>query len=174
MRPSSSRLIFVLLLCGFHHCYGENNDHSTSKSTQAKDHHDHKHLIYQREFKDYDWVNSLIWNLIGYSTVLVPAFAIYRMAKYSNFNEKEGTCECFFAKLWTQLLKYQGPYLIDCSQHLVFTRRFHFVYSAFITCLFGESMFMNLKYRMVLLWNFKATRFQKLTRFQRLVLCECS
>lgn len=85
------KLLSFLLLCGLHHCLGD--DHARPNGgvqAHGGSHQDHKHLIYQRHFDDYDWVNSLIWNLIGYSTVLVPAFAIFRMAKFSNFNEREG------------------------------------------------------------------------------------
>ena len=50
----------------------------------------HKHWIYQRYYNQDDWLKSLIWNLIGYSTVLIPGFLFIRMAKYSNFNELDG------------------------------------------------------------------------------------
>ena len=51
----------------------------------------HKHMmIYPRYYNQDDWLTSLIWNLIGYSTVIIPGFLFIRMAKYSNFNERDG------------------------------------------------------------------------------------
>jgi len=85
-------IAFIVLMCILHICYGEDNDISTKRSgrEQNEKQRAHKHYIHQRHFNDDDWIDSLIWNLIGYSTVLVPAFAILRMAKYSNFNGREG------------------------------------------------------------------------------------
>ena len=51
----------------------------------------HKHMvIYPRYYNQDEWLTSLIWNLIGYSTVIIPGFLFIRMAKYSNFNERDG------------------------------------------------------------------------------------
>ena len=84
-------LVFILLLLSaLHECDGEDTDDGKPDGNQKV----HKHYIHQQPFNDDDWVHSLIWNLIGYSTVLVPAFVIFRMAKYSNFNEREGNV-CF-------------------------------------------------------------------------------
>lgn len=84
--------LFALLFCVLHGCDGGNRASSAPKSDMSKNGKQtvHKHYIHQQHFDDDDWVDSLIWNLIGYSTVLVPAFVIFRMAKYSNFNEREG------------------------------------------------------------------------------------
>ena len=96
MREKS--IAFIALLCILHMCYGEDNDISAKRSGRGHNEKQitHKHYIHQRHFKDDDWIDSLIWNLIGYSTVLVPAFAIFRMAKYSNFNEREGISDFTF------------------------------------------------------------------------------
>ena len=72
-------------------------------------HRGHSHYIYQREFSGDDWLNSLIWNLIGYSTILVPGIFIIRMAKYSNFNERNGE-HYFFKKVYSQCLIPQSVF----------------------------------------------------------------
>ena len=98
-------IAFIVLMCILHICYGEDNDISTKRSGRGQNEKQraHKHYIHQRHFNDDDWIDSLIWNLIGYSTVLVPAFAILRMAKYSNFNEREGISD-FTLSVYRSLL----------------------------------------------------------------------
>ena len=89
-------LLLAMLFCALRGCDGGNRDSSAPKNDMSKSGKQivHKHYIHQQHFDDDDWVDSLIWNLIGYSTVLVPAFIIFRMAKYSNFNEREGNLCC--------------------------------------------------------------------------------
>ena len=36
------------------------------------------------------WVESLMWNLLGYATIIVPSALVIRVLKNSNFNEKSG------------------------------------------------------------------------------------
>ena len=36
------------------------------------------------------WIENLMWNLLGYATIIVPAAFIIRMLKNSNFNERSG------------------------------------------------------------------------------------
>lgn len=36
------------------------------------------------------WVESLMWNLLGYATIIIPAAIVIRMLKNSNFNERTG------------------------------------------------------------------------------------
>ena len=105
MRRNINKLFLFILLSALYQCHGKSVEETSAAITgtrpSGKHHGPHKHLIYQRHFKEEDWVNSLIWNLIGYSTVLVPAFAIYRMAKYSNFNERNGKLNILsFNPLW--------------------------------------------------------------------------
>ena len=36
------------------------------------------------------WIENLMWNLLGYATIIIPSALIIRMFKYSNFNERSG------------------------------------------------------------------------------------
>lgn len=36
------------------------------------------------------WVESLMWNLLGYATIIVPSALVIRVLKNSNFNKKSG------------------------------------------------------------------------------------
>ena len=36
------------------------------------------------------WMENLMWNLLGYATIIVPSAFIIRMLKNSNFNERSG------------------------------------------------------------------------------------
>lgn len=37
-----------------------------------------------------NWIEDLLWNLLGYATIIIPAAFIIRMLKNSNFNERTG------------------------------------------------------------------------------------
>ena len=36
------------------------------------------------------WIENLMWNLLGYATIIIPSALIIRMLKNSNFNERSG------------------------------------------------------------------------------------
>ena len=36
------------------------------------------------------WVESLMWNLLGYATIIVPSALVIRVLKNSNFNKRSG------------------------------------------------------------------------------------
>ena len=36
------------------------------------------------------WIENLMWNLLGYATIIIPSALIIRVFKYSNFNERSG------------------------------------------------------------------------------------
>ena len=42
------------------------------------------------------WIENLMWNLLGYATIIVPAAFIIRMLKNSNFNERSGKMFALF------------------------------------------------------------------------------
>ena len=42
------------------------------------------------EMDNDSWIENLMWNLLGYATIIVPAAFIIRMLKNSNFNERSG------------------------------------------------------------------------------------
>lgn len=44
------------------------------------------------------WVESLMWNLLGYATIIVPSALVIRVLKNSNFNKKSGT-GCLFRSI---------------------------------------------------------------------------
>ena len=43
------------------------------------------------------WIENLMWNLLGYATIIVPAAFIIRMLKNSNFNERSGKIACLLS-----------------------------------------------------------------------------
>ena len=44
----------------------------------------------QKSAAQESWVESLMWNLLGYATIIIPAAIVIRMLKNSNFNERSG------------------------------------------------------------------------------------
>lgn len=53
-----------------------------------------------------NWVENLMWNLLGYATIIVPGAFFIRMLKNSNFNERSGT-GCLFRSI--QLCVFGTP-----------------------------------------------------------------
>eukprot|EP00794_Sanderia_malayensis_P020044 gene20044-22011_t len=98
-------IILIILAVNFNQYSGDLADSKSKNSATEKSmsvskspQQGHSHHLYQRYYKDdLNWFQSLIWNLIGYSTVLVPIFLLVRMVKYSNFYEKDGNGRLFKA-----------------------------------------------------------------------------
>ena len=42
------------------------------------------------------WIEHLMWNLLGYATIIVPSACIISMLKNSNFNERSGKMFALF------------------------------------------------------------------------------
>ena len=42
------------------------------------------------------WIENLMWNLLGYATIIVPSACIISMLKNSNFNERSGKMFALF------------------------------------------------------------------------------
>ena len=42
------------------------------------------------------WIENLMWNLLGYATIIVPSAFIISMLKNSNFNERSGKMFALF------------------------------------------------------------------------------
>ena len=42
------------------------------------------------------WIENLMWNLLGYATIIVPLACIISMLKNSNFNERSGKMFALF------------------------------------------------------------------------------
>ena len=44
----------------------------------------------QADTRNDSWIENLMWNLLGYATIILPSAFIIRMLKNSNFNERSG------------------------------------------------------------------------------------
>jgi len=56
---------------------------------EEDDKHDAHHLAHRVNTGEH-WVQSFIWNIIGYALIIIPAYFFIRMIKTTNFYEKEG------------------------------------------------------------------------------------
>ena len=48
------------------------------------------------EVDNHSWIENLMWNLLGYATIIVPLACIISMLKNSNFNERSGKMFALF------------------------------------------------------------------------------
>ena len=69
------------------------------------------------------WIANLMWNLLGYETVIIPFALIILMVKNSNLNERSG-------KMFTLFVLRVHPVVVHvcfCLTQLLFSFRFFFI-----------------------------------------------
>ena len=69
------------------------------------------------------WIENLMWNLLAYATIIVPAALIIRMLKNSNFNERSGKMFALFVLRVHPVVAH----VCFCLKKLLFSFRFFFI-----------------------------------------------
>ena len=69
------------------------------------------------------WIENLMWNLLAYATIIVPAACIIRMLKNSNFNERSGKMFALFVLRVHPVVAH----VRFCLKKLLFSFRFFFI-----------------------------------------------